>query len=121
MANPNNTYTVPSGRFTAHGTMPPDMLLRHKLVGTSARAGVQRYVAARTAASYVRKMNRLVSTYRVVYHGVTERHLASCLRNGVQYFAIPMSRGDSDNPRDRKGLETVEQTSVVKAATEVLV
>ncbi len=99
MANTTDTTTKGSN-ITRPTTLSPEMLARHKLKGNSVDA--QRYKSFRNEAK-VKQFSRMVSTYRLLNHGVTTNHrLASPLRSMCHFFAIPMSKMDSDNPRDRK-------------------
>ena len=45
-------------------------------------------------------------------HGVTTNVVPSQLKQVAHYFLTPMSRADSDNSKDRKGLETVAAETV---------
>ena len=102
-------------RFTAPTTMPADMLRKHKLPKDI--AVTEKYRSFRNSRG-VRRLTRMANTYRLLVHGVVTPHrLAAPLRSTVQYFASHSSRADSDNPRDRKGLntETVE-TPVAETA-----
>lgn len=111
----NTSAPVKESRYSLVGTMPKDMLKRHKLVGNPKEA--VRYTAFRNSKR-VRELTRMTKTYRLLVHGVNEPYLAAPLRNSVQYFCIQMTRADSDNPKDRKGLtvaENVPSTPVAEA------
>lgn len=84
------------------GTMPKDMITRFKLHGNFE---ADRPKANSRNSKVVRKFSRMISTYRMKVHGVAETKLPSQLRQVAHYFAIPMSRADSDNSKDRKGLD----------------
>lgn len=95
-----NTTDTKGSNITRPTTLSPEMLSRHKLKGNIVDG--QRYKSFRNEKK-VQEFSRMISTYRVLVHGVTTEHrLASPLRSMCHYFAIPMSRMDSDNPRDRK-------------------
>lgn len=101
-----NTADTPTN-ITTPGTMPKDMLSRYALKGNTKNG--ERHKAWHADAT-VRRMSRTTSTYRLLVHGSKSIRLPASLRYGVHYFAIPMSRADSDNPRDRRGLDKVEST-----------
>lgn len=105
--NTSNTEKKNSNRQPS-GTMPKDKLARHKLKGNISYT--ERVVSG---GKRVKKFAESIKHYRQFVHGVNEPSLASSLRQTAHYFSIPMSRADSDNPRDRKGLEvpTTEQAS----------
>lgn len=90
-------------KTTPKGTMPADKLTRFKLLGNSVQ--YDRLVCRNSNA--VAKNIRAFAAYRTMVHGVTETKLPASLKYAAHYFCIPMSRSDSDNPRDRKGLENV--------------
>ena len=93
----------PGNKTTSKGTMPADKLKRFKLLGNI--KDYDRLVCRN--AQVVAKSIRMFSTYRQLVHGVNEIKLPASLKYTAHYFAIPMSRSDSDNPRDRKGLDNV--------------
>ena len=97
--------------FTDKGTMPKDMLKRHKLLGNMETTNYSN----RHNINVVAKSARALKTYRMLVHGSMENKLPSSLRQSVHYFLTPMTRSDSDNGRDRRGLEPV-----AKVETEVL-
>jgi hypothetical protein len=90
-------------KTTPKGTMPADKLKRFKLLGNSLQ--YDRLVCRNAKA--VAKNVREFAAYRTMVHGVIETKLPASLKYTAHYFCIPMSRSDSDNPRDRKGLENV--------------
>ena len=102
----NNTTNKKGSNKTPVGNMPKDKIARFKLSGnisTSENGG--KYTTYNT--SRIAKSVRLISTYRMHAHKVAETKLPSSLKQSVHYFLTPMSRGDSDNTKDRKGIETV--------------
>ena len=84
------------------GTMPADKLKQFKLLGNLQEPVI--YVTRNSKK--IAQSVRAISTYRMLVHGVNTHRLPASLRSSVHYFAVPMSRADSDNARDRKGLET---------------
>ena len=80
------------------GTMPPDKLSRFKLKGNI--PNYERLVSRNTRA--IAKSIRSLHTYRMLAHGCMESRLPASLRYTAHYFAIPLSRENSDNPRDRR-------------------
>jgi len=83
--------------FTPATTMPPDLLKRHKLPGNTVDA--VRYVAFRND-KVVRNLTKLMIEYRARVHGVyVKQRLASPLRSACHYFAIPLTRGESNEAR----------------------
>jgi hypothetical protein len=104
MAN-NTTSNSTVTNITSFGTLPKDMLARYSLTGNVKNS--ERSVSFRNDKT-VRRFTRMVSIYRVLVHKSKSISLPSPLKSTVHYFAVPMSRADSDNPRDRRGLEKVE-------------
>jgi hypothetical protein len=90
-----------------------DMLKRHKLLGNMKEPNSYYVIHNRTK---IARSARAVHTYRQFVHGVNEARLPATLRHSVHYFLTQMTRADSDNSRDRKGLEPAN-----KVETEVLV
>ena len=91
------------------GNMPMDKLKQFKLHGNLQEPAI--YVTHNTkkiAASV-----RAIAAYRLAVHGVVHTcKLPASLRSTVHYFQVHMSRSDSDNSRDRRGVESTETTSV---------
>jgi hypothetical protein len=85
------------------GTMPKDKLTRFKLKGNIENPGDYKH---RTMADVkiVARSVRAMHTYRMYVHGCMEPRLPSSLRRTVHYFLTPMSKGDSDNSKDRKDI-----------------
>jgi hypothetical protein len=101
MAKIENTKTRGSNK-QPKGTMPADMLVRYKLKENLKDS--TRFVSRNS--SVVKKFSRMISTYRVYVHGAQSTKLPACLRSTAHYFSVPLTRADSDNARDRRGLET---------------
>lgn len=95
-----NTSEVKGSNITTPLTLAPDMLAKHKLKGGNI-VGAQRYKSFR-ADKRVRDFSRMFNTYRTYVHGVTASRNCAPLRSMAHYFCIPMSKMDSDNPRDRR-------------------
>lgn len=97
----NNTNNKRGSNKMPIGTMPKDKLIRFKLKGNIENPGDYKH---RTLADVklVARNARAISTYRMYVHGVNEIRLPSSLRRTVHYFLTPMSRGDSDNSKDKK-------------------
>ena len=101
--------------FTPKGTMQKDKLARFGLVGNSPFAtDYKAYRAERT----VRKLCKMISTYRQNVCGVNERKLPVALVYIAHYFAIPMTKADSDNPKDRRGLDRPAESELAPETTE---
>ena len=98
-------------------TLSKEKLAQYKLRGNDVLTA-RRYVAFRSEKR-VRDMSRLVNTYRTYVHGVVVAKNCSPLRSLCHYFCIPMSKMDSDNPRDRKASygEAAVVAPVVAAVT----
>jgi hypothetical protein len=55
----------------------------------------------------------MFSTYRLLCHGVTTPHrLASPLRSMAHYFAIPLTRGESNERREVAPVTDASEASV---------
>ena len=104
MAKINNTEKRNTNR-SPKGTMPKDMLNKFKLKGNLADPPI--YVT-RDARKIARSV-RMVSTYRQLVHGAPPK-LPSSLRTLVHYFLVPLSRTDSDNPRDNNAAAVINNT-----------
>lgn len=85
------------------GTMPKDKLTRFKLNGNIDNPGEYKHRSI-ADVKLVARSARAVHNYRMYAHGCTEARLPSSLRRTVHYFLTPMSRGDSDNIKDRKDI-----------------
>lgn len=85
------------------GTMPKDKLQRFKLNGNIENPGDYK-VRSIADVKIVARNARAMHTYRMYVHGCNEPRLPSSLRRSVHYFLTPMSRADSDNAKDRKGI-----------------
>lgn len=106
MAKIAKNNTDKNSNKQSKGTMPKDMLLKYKLSGNLKEPGEGKIANIRKAA----KSARAISTYRMFVHNAPAK-LPACLRNSVHYFLTPMSRVDSDNPRDKKGSEVVDNNT----------
>ena len=84
------------------GTMPKDQLARYKLTGNIENPGEYK-VRSMADIKIVARNARALSTYRMYVHKTNESRLPSSLKRTLHYFLTPMSRGDSDNAKDRKG------------------
>jgi hypothetical protein len=106
---------VRGSAFQPKGTMSKVMLDRFKLKGN---LPVDVYHSRNRKA--VAASARALKTYRMNVHGCNERHLPACLRHTVHYFLTQLTRYDSDNPRDRRGIEKVADntTSVLVQGVE---
>jgi hypothetical protein len=112
MANINKTNNSKKNTNKSPvGTMPKDQISRFKLHGNFEN---DRPKVISRNTHRVKQLSRLVSTYRMKVHGVAETKLPSQLKQVVHYFCVPMTRSDSDNSKDRKGInvETVENNAV---------
>ena len=85
------------------GTMPADKLKQFKLLGNLKEPSI--FVTHNTQK--IARSVRAISAYRMLVHGVNTHKLPASLRSAVHYFQVPMSRSDSDNNKDRKGIEAV--------------
>ena len=102
--NSNNTQKK-NTNCQSYGTLPKDKLAQNKLNGNISS---NRVISKNT--KLVKKFVESIKHYRQYVHGVQTNKLCSSLKNTAHYFTLPMSRVDSDNPRDRRGLESgVEQ------------
>ena len=93
--------------------MPKDMLKRFKLLGNMKVPNDHYVIHNRTK---IARSARAVHSYRQFVHGVTENKLPASLKHSVHYFLTEMTRADSDNSKDRRGLEPAANVE-----TEVLV
>lgn len=115
--NKTNNNTKKNSNKSPVGNMPKDKIARFKLSGNiSTSENGSKYTTHNTTR--IAKSVRLLSTYRMHAHKVAETKLPASLKQSVHYFLTPMSRGDSDNAKDRKGLEAVVE-SVDNTNTEV--
>ena len=97
------------------GTMPKDKLIRFKLNGNIDNPGEYKHRSLADVKK-VAKSARAMHTYRMYVHGCVEPRLPSSLRRTVHYFLTPMSRSDSDNSKDRKGLDVaVEADNTIES------
>lgn len=120
MANINKTNnTKKNTNKSPVGTMPKDQISRFKLHGNFSNGRSK--ITSRNAKR-VRDFTRMVSTYRMKVHGVSETILPSQLKQVVHYFCVPMTRSDSDNSKDRKGIiaENRAENSVETAETNAV-
>lgn len=101
----NNTEKKNNNRQSI-GTMPQDMLAKHKLKDNT----VSDRVVSRNS-KLVKKFVESMKHYRQYVHNVHVSRLPSCLTNSAHYFTIPMSRSDSDNPRDKRAVEAIAQSA----------
>jgi hypothetical protein len=88
--------------FTLAGTMPPDKIKRFKLPPTLENPLVAPTITRNS--TIIKKIAESIKSYRQTVHGVHEKRLPSAYRYSAHYFAIQHTRGDSDNPKDRRGL-----------------
>lgn len=96
------------------GTMPKDKLTRFKLNGNIADPGDYK-VRSIADVKLVARSARAVKNYRSYVHKCYEARLPSSLRRTVHYFMTPMSRMDSDNSKDRKGIVVETDNSAPEA------
>jgi hypothetical protein len=96
---------VKGSAFTPPGTMPVDKLKRFKLSGNMVAPNL---VSKSRNTQQMARAAMAMKIYRQVAHGCTEPRLPASLRQSLHYFAKPLSRSDSDNPRDRKGMVETE-------------
>ena len=97
------------------GTMPKDKLVRYKLSGNISDPGDYR-VRSIADVKLVARSARAVKNYRSYVHKCYEAKLPSSLRRSVHYFMTPMSRLDSDNSKDRKGIVVEVDNSAESAS-----
>lgn len=103
MANINKTNNTKKGSNKSPvGTMPKDKIAKFKLHGNFVESR-PKYTNRNTKK--VAQSIRAISTYRMYVHGVTTNVVPSQLKQVAHYFLTPMSRADSDNSKDRKGIE----------------
>jgi hypothetical protein len=105
MANIKTNKEHKNSNKQPKGTLPADKLKQFKLHGNLQEPVI--YVTRNTKK--IAQSVRAIAAYRAAVHNVTHTgKLPACLRTSVHYFQVPMSRADSDNARDRKGIETAE-------------
>ena len=104
MAKIANNNTKKNSNKMPKGTMPKDKLTRFKLNGNIDEPGEYKHRTI-SDAKIVARSARAVHNYRTYVHGCTEKRLPSSLRRSVHYFLTPMNRSDSDNAKDRRGIE----------------
>ena len=83
------------------GTMPKDQLARYKLTGNIENPGDYK-IRSMADIKIVARNARAISTYRMYVHKTNESRLPSSLKRTLHYFLTPMSRGDSDNSKDKR-------------------
>ena len=102
MANIQTNNQSKNSNKQPKGTMPVDKLKQFKLQANLQEPEI--YVTHnknKIAASV-----RALAAYRTAVHGVAHTgKLPASLRSTVHYFQVPMRRSDSDNNKDRKGIE----------------
>lgn len=111
----NNNNAKKNSNKMPIGTMPKDKLHRFKLKGNIDNPGDYKHRTLADVKLVARKA-RALHTYRMYVHGCMEPRLPSSLRRSVHYFNTPMSKMDSDNSKDRKGI--VENIVEVDNAVE---
>lgn len=111
MATIQKTQTKGSA-FSCKGTMPPDKLKQFKL--TENLKKYDRIVCRND--KLVRDFVRKYSTYRMFAHKVATTYLPASIKYTAHYFSVPLTRSDSDNPKDRKGLDVAAVVDVAGAA-----
>lgn len=108
MANIKSNTEHKNSNKQPKGTMPADKLKQFKLHANLKEPVI--YVTRNTkkiAASV-----RALAAYRATVHGVVHTgKLPASLRSTVHYFQVQMSRADSDNNKDRKGLENTTEAA----------
>ena len=118
MAKIDNTSSTSNNKRGSNkqpiGTMSKEKLTRFKLKGNIDNPGEYKHRSI-SDVKKVAKSARAVHTYRMYVHGCVEPRLPSSLRRSIHYFLTPMSRGDSDNSKDRKDI--VVETSVAEETT----
>lgn len=117
--NTSSTSNKVRGSNKNHiGTMPKDKLLRFKLSGNIDNPGEYKH-RSMADVKKVAKNIRALQSYRMYVHKCFETKLPSSLKRSVHYFMTPMSRGDSDNTKDRKFVHTEsENNNVVDNTTD---
>ena len=109
MANIQSNKQSKNSNKQPKGNMPMDKLKQFKLLGNLKEPVI--YVTHNT--NKIARSVRALAAYRTAVHGVVHTgKLPASLRSTVHYFQVPMSRSDSDNSRDRRGVDTTETTSV---------
>lgn len=109
----NNNAQKRNSNNMPKGTMPKDKLTRFKLTGNIDNPGDYR-VRSIADVKTVARSARAVHNYRMYVHGCMESRLPSSLRRTVHYFLTPMSRADSDNSKDRRGMDADNAQNVVE-------
>jgi hypothetical protein len=105
MANIQTNKQHKNSNKQPKGTLPADKLKQFKLNGNLQDPTI--YVTRNIKK--IAQSVRATAAYRAAVHGVTHTgKLPASLRTTVHYFQVQMSRADSDNSRDRKGIETTE-------------
>ncbi len=110
----NNNAQKRNSNNMPKGTMPKDKLTRFKLTGNIDNPGDYR-VRSIADVKTVARSARAVKNYRMYVHGCMESKLPSSLRRTVHYFLTPMSRADSDNSKDRRGMDADNAQNVVES------
>ena len=102
MANIQTNKEHKNSNKQPKGTMPMDKLKQFKLQANLQEPEI--YVTHNK--NKIARSVRALAAYRTSVHGVahTGKSPAS-LRSTVHYFQVPMHRSDSDNNKDRKGIE----------------
>ena len=102
MANIQTNKEHKNSNKQPKGTMPMDKLKQFKLHANLQEPEI--YVTHNT--NKIAASVRALAAYRTSVHGVAHTgKLPACLRSTVHYFQVPMRRSDSDNNKDRKGIE----------------
>lgn len=102
MANIKSNNENKNSNKQPKGTLPLDKLKQFKLKGNLEEPAI--YVTHNT--NKIARSVRALSSYRLIVHGVVHTgKLPASLRSTVHYFQVQMSRSDSDNSKDRKGIE----------------
>ena len=118
MAKIDNTNNKKNSNNMPKGTMPKDKLDRFKLKGNIDEPGEYKHRTI-SDVKIVARSARAVHNYRMYVHGCVEPRLPSSLRRTVHYFLTPMNRGDSDNPKDRRGAEVENVASTIDETNNV--
>lgn len=102
MANIQTNNQLKNSNKQPKGTMPMDKLKQFKLQANLQEPEI--YVTHNK--NKIARSVRALAAYRTSVHGVAHTgKLPSSLRSTVHYFQVPMRRSDSDNNKDRKGIE----------------
>ena len=108
MANIQSNKEKKNSNKQPKGTMPADKLKQFKLHGNLQEPVI--YVTRNTKK--IAQSVRALASYRATVHGVVHTgKLPASLRSTVHYFQVQMSRSDSDNSKDRKGIENTTETA----------